>query len=140
MKKTNTIKFSIILTDIFLTLLALFAAFLPFLVTWYVAYAHRSEELATTIMVTCYPCAPFAGVCLYYLRRVLKNIGKNEPENPDNVKFLKYMYICCFIISGITLIAGRFYLPFFIVAVTFLFITLLIFIFRNIFINVFQKQ
>ena len=129
MKKINTIKFSLILTDTFITLLVLFALTLPFLVTWYVEYSHRLEDLATTIMVTCYPCAPFATFSLVYLRKLLKNIGDNHPESPDNVKYLKYMCICCIIISAITLIAGRFYLPFFIVSVTFLFLTLLIFSF-----------
>lgn len=138
MKKVNSIKFSIMLTDIFLVLLVIVAITLPFLVTGYVEWKGRLESLATTIIVTCYPCAPFTWLSLFYLRKVLKNIAKRDEKNPDNIKFLKYMSICCVIISLITLVAGRFYLPFFLVAGTFLFLALLIFVFRNIFINVFK--
>lgn len=139
MKKANSIKFSLMLTDIFLCLLVLVALSLPFLVTWYVEYTGRLESLATTIMVTCYPCAPFTGLALFYLRKVLKNVQKGEYSNPENVKNLKYMSLCCIIVALITLIAGRFYLPFFLVAGTFLFLALLIFVFRNIFINAFKN-
>ena len=140
MKKRNTIKFSILLTNIFLIALILVAVFLPFLITWYVKYAGRLESLATTVMVTCYPCAPFTGMTLFYLRKLLKNIEKGETGNPDNKKLLKYMSLCCVIIALITLIAGRFYLPFFLVAGTFLFLALLIFVFRNIFINILEEK
>ncbi len=140
MKKINTIKFSLFLTDIFLIALILVALFLPFLVTWYVEYTGRLEGLATTIMITCYPCAPFTGLTLFYLRKVLKNIEKGDAANPDNKKNLKYMSLCCIIIAVITLIAGKFYLPFFLVAGTFLFLALLIFVFRNIFINIFKEK
>ena len=139
MKKANSIKFSLMLTDIFLCLLVLVALSLPFLVTWYVDYTGRLESLATTIMVTCYPCAPFTGLALFYLRKVLKNVQKGEYSNPENVKNLKYMSLCCIMVALITLIAGRFYLPFFLVAGTFLFLALLIFVFRNIFINAFKN-
>ena len=139
MKKANSIKFSLMLTDIFLCLLVLVALSLPFLVTWYVEYTGRLESLATTIMVTCYPCAPFTGLALFYLRKVLKNVQKGEYSNPENVKSLKYMSLCCVMVALITLIAGRFYLPFFLVAGTFLFLALLIFVFRNIFINAFKN-
>lgn len=138
MKKSNTIKFSIMLTEIFILLLIILAASLPFLTTWYLEHFSRLESLATTIMVTCYPCAPFTGLILFYLRRVLKKIDKGDYQNPDNIKHLKYMAICCIIIAGITLVAGRFYLPFFLVAGTFMFLALIIFVFRNIFMKIFK--
>ena len=138
MKKSNTIKFSIMLTEIFMLLLIILAASLPFLTTWYVEHFSRHENLATTIMVTCYPCAPFVWLMLFYLRRVLKKIDKGDYQNPKNKKHLKYMAISCIIVAGITLVAGRFYLPFFLVAGTFLFLALIIFVFRNIFINAFK--
>ncbi len=140
MKKINSIKFSIMLTDIFLLALSVVAVLLPLLVTWYVDKTGRNETLATTIMVTCYPCAPFTAMTLYYLRKVLIRFSKGEYSSPDNIKNLKYMCLCCIIIALITLVAGRFYLPFFLVAATFLFLTLLLFVFRNIFINVFKDK
>ncbi len=138
MKKSQTIKFSIMLTEIFILLLIILAAALPFLVTWYVGHFHRHESLITTVMVTCYPCAPFTGLALFYLRRLLKKIDKGEYKHPDNIKSLKYIALCCVIIAAITLVAGRFYLPFFLVAGTFMFLALIVFVFRNIFINIFK--
>lgn len=140
MKKANSIKFSIMLTDIFLILLFAVAVALPFLVTWYVEFTGKLESLATTIMVTCYPCAPFTGLSLFYLRKVLKNIENKDFANESNIKYLKYMSLCCVIIATITLIAGKFYLPFFLVAGTFLFLALVIFVFRNIFIQAIKNQ
>lgn len=139
MKKVNLIKFSIILTTIFIILIFIVAVILPMLVTWYVEKTQRLENLATTIMVTCYPCAPFTILSLWYLRKVLKNILNKEFLSNENIKFLKYMSICCIMVSVITIIAGRYYLPFFIVAATFLFLSLIIFVFRNILIELQQN-
>ncbi len=138
MKKSQSIKFSIMLTEIFIVLLVTLAAALPFLVTWYVNYFGRHESLATTIMVTCYPCAPFVGLALFYLRRLLKKIDKGNFNDPNNAKCLKYIVICCIIIAGITLVAGRFYIPFFLVAGMFLFLALIVLAFRNIFLKAFK--
>ena len=139
MKKINLIKCSIILTTIFMILIFILAVVLPMLVTWYVERTQRLENLATTIMVTCYPCAPFTILSLWYLRKVLNNIVNKDFLSNDSIKCLKYMSICCIMISVITIIAGRYYLPFFIVAATFLFLSMIIFVFRNILIEL-QKN
>ncbi len=140
MKKTNSIKFSIILTDLFILLIFAVAIALPLMVTWYVEATNRLESLATTIMVTCYPCAPFTILSLLFLRKLLININNKNFTTERNVKYLKYMALCCVIIAIITLIAGRYYLPFYLVAGTFLFLALLIFVFRTIFINIFIEE
>ena len=132
MIKINLIKLSVILTTAFIFLIGIVAVFLPLLVTLYVEKTGRLEILATTIMITCYPCAPFTVLSLWYLRKVLKNFLAKNYLAPENEKYLKYMAFCCMIISLITVVAGRFYLPFFLVAATFLFLSLLIFVFRSI--------
>ncbi|MBO5210632.1 MAG: hypothetical protein J6B80_01730 [Clostridia bacterium] len=140
MKKISLIKLSIILTTIFLVILIGFAVMLPWLVTWYVQIAGRHESLATTMMVTCYPCAPFTAIVLLTLRRLLKNIDEKIFDKAQNVKLLKYMAISCVIISVITLIAGRYYLPFYIVAATFMFLALIIFSFRSVVYELFTDK
>ncbi|MBQ2266335.1 MAG: hypothetical protein II342_02935 [Clostridia bacterium] len=140
MKKINLIKLSIILTTIFLAVLIAFAVMLPWLVTWYVQIAGRHESLATTMLVTCYPCAPFTAIVLLALRKLLKNIDQKILNKDQNLKLLKYMAISCVIISAITLIAGRYYLPFYIVAATFLFLALIIFAFRSITFELFTDK
>ena len=132
MKKIDLIKLSITLTNIFLIVLVIFVITLPQLVTWYVQIESRHESLVTTVMVTCYPCAPFTGIILLALRRLLKNINQKKFDNPKSQKLLKYMAISSLIVAVITLIAGRYYLPFYIVAGTFLFLSLIIFAFKSI--------
>ena len=132
MKKLNPIKLAITITTVFLAVLIAFAVMLPWLVTWYVQIAQRHESLATTLMVTCYPCAPFTAVVLLTLRKLLKNIDAKNFNKTENSKLLKYMSISCLIIAVITLIAGRYYLPFYIIAATFMFLSLIIYAFKSV--------
>lgn len=132
MKKLNPVKIAITVTTVFLIVLIAFAVMLPWLVTWYVQLAGRHESLATTMMVTCYPCAPFTSIVLLTLRKLLKNIDIKNFNKAENSKLLKYMSISCLIIAVITLIAGRYYLPFYIVAATFMFLSLIIYTFKSV--------
>lgn len=128
----KSLKFCLILTDIFICVLIIVAALLPFGVSWYVEVKHRSQTLASTIMVTCYPCAPFLGFALLKLRKILKAVlSGGFPSDRVSHDFRVICY-CCLIIALITLIAGRYYLPFYIVCGTFLFLSLLIYIFNAI--------
>ena len=132
MKNFNPIKLAITVTTVFLAVLIAFSVMLPWLVTWYVQIAQRHETLVTTIMVTCYPCAPFAAIILLTLRKLLKNLNIKNYNKVENSKLLKYMSISCVIIALITLIAGRYYLPFYIVAATFMFLSLIIYAFKSV--------
>lgn len=132
MKNFNPIKLAITVTTVFLAVLIAFSVMLPWLVTWYVQIAQRHETLVTTIMVTCYPCAPFAAIILLTLRKLLKNLDIKNYNKVENSKLLKYMSISCIIIALITLIAGRYYLPFYIVAATFMFLSLIIYAFKSV--------
>ena len=65
----------------------------------------------------------------------LKDTIKGELFTPRNMKYLRNISICCVIIAIITLVAGKFYLPFFIVGGTFAFLGLLTYSLRGIFIS-----
>ena len=134
MKKINSIKFSIILTDIFILLIFAITIALPLLVTWYVEIKGRSASLPTTILVTCYPCAPFTAAILVYVTRLIKNALAGNVFSESSVGYLKRISLCGLVISLITLFAGRYYLPFYIVGATFAFLALIVFAFRSIFI------
>ncbi len=135
MKNLKPAKISLLLTNIFFCLLIISAITLPLMVTWYVEKMGRSPNLPTTILVTCYPCVPFTGTILLSLRRFLKDTIKGEIFTKRNIKYLRNISICCVIISIITLVAGKFYLPFFIVGATFAFLALLVYSLRGIFIS-----
>ncbi len=113
------LKVTLWLTNIFILLLIICAVALPWGVTWYVETMGRSQKLPAIIMVTCYPCVPFAGAILLYIRRIIKNILTDMLFHLDNVIYFKRISLFCLIIALITLIGGRFYLPFFIVGIAF---------------------
>ncbi len=129
----KSVRLCLILTDIFLLLLVLIVILLPFGVSWYVEVMHRSQKLPATIMVTCYPCAPFLGIALIMLRRILKRIISDHIFNSGNSSDLTVISASCLTIAVITLIAGRFYLPFYIVGGTFIFLALIAFSLRSVF-------
>lgn len=63
----KVIKLCRILTEVSIALLIIITVFLPFGISWYVETMHRSQTLPATVMVTCYPCAPFVGIALFML-------------------------------------------------------------------------
>ena len=130
------LKISYLLTNIFIVLLVVCTVALPWMVTWYVETMGRSEKLPAIIMVTCYPCVPFAGAILFCLRRLIKNISKDMLFHTDSVGYFTKISIFCLVISVITIIAGRFYLPFLIMGISFAFFALLVFVFKTVFFHI----
>lgn len=139
MDKSKTLKIALALTYIFLFLLIVVAIALPMLVTWYVEIKGRHASLPTTILVTCYPCAPFTAAILIYVKNLIKNALQDNILDESSVGYLKRISLCSLVISLITLFAGRYYLPFYIVGATFAFLALLVFAFRGIFITAKEK-
>ena len=112
------IKTSLYLVYFFSILLIAISVALPFIVTWYVEEKGRDATLPATIMLTCYPCLPFAAVILISLRRLLKNVLSGLILGDKNLNLLRAATISCFAIVAITLAAGRQYRPFYIVALS----------------------
>ena len=127
MDKIKSIKIAIAVTTVFMFLLGAFIVGLPWMISWYVEKMGRSQTLAATVLVTCYPCAPFAAGALIFLRKLLKNVFKIGLLREENFLLLKKIMICCIIIALITVVAGKFYMPFFLVSATFTFVALLLF-------------
>ena len=132
----KALKTALILTNVFAVLLVVAAVGLPWGVTWYVETMGRSAKLPAIIMVTCYPCVPFAGGILLYLKRIIKNISAGMLFHLDNIIYFNRISLFCMIISVITLIAGRFYLPFLIVGVAFAFFAFLTYVFKIVFYHI----
>lgn len=123
----KVIKLCRILTEVSIALLIIITVFLPFGISWYVETMHRSQTLPATVMVTCYPCAPFVGIALFMLRRILIRAYDGVFFTGANSKDIRVISVCCAVIAVITLIAGRYYLPCYIVGFTFAFLALLTF-------------
>ncbi len=98
----------------FMFALAVMTVALPWLVIWYVETMHRPQDLATVVMVTCYPCVPLAAIALVSARRLLKRIIAGTLFDDENSKEIRNIALCCFAAGVIMLVAGGFYMPFYI--------------------------
>lgn len=139
MDKNKSLKVAYAMTYVFLFILIVLAIALPLLVTWYVEYKGRSASLPTTILVTCYPCVPFVGASLVFLKKLIKNARNDKTFSKGSIRCLKNISYCFIIIAVITLVAGRYYMPFYIVGATFAFLSLVIFALKAIFIDIEEK-
>ena len=79
-----------------------------------------------------YPSAPFGFVTLYSLIKLLLNIRKGEIFIVSNVRNLRRISWCCFIVAAITAVGGVFYLPFFFITIAAAFIGLLLRVVKNV--------
>lgn len=107
-------KFTLFAVYLFMLILVVMAVALPWLVIWYVETKGRPSDLATVVMVTCYPCAPFAAWALISARRLLKNIINGNVFSDKNATLLRHICLCCLFAGFIMLVAGFFYMPFYI--------------------------
>ena len=138
-KAKKALRLCLILTDVFICALVIVTILLPIGVSWYVEVMHRSQSLPSTIMVTCYPCAPILGIALFQLRKIIKRICADNIFCADNSVGFKIISACCLAISVITLIAGRFYLPFYIVGGTFVFLAHVAYTMRAVFLMLSER-
>ena len=109
-------KILLYITYLFMVILAVMTFTLPFLVTWYVETMGRSPDLATTVMVTCYPCVPLGFITLLSMKRLLKSLAIGNPRDSKNLTHLNKIALCCFVAGVVMFVAGFFYMPFFIAA------------------------
>jgi hypothetical protein len=107
-------KITLGLTYFLMFVVAVLAVTLPWLITLYAEKMNRSQSLATTVMLTCYPCLPFCVVALFSMKKALKNIINGEVFIEQNILMFKRISWCCLFAGVILLIAGNFYLPFYI--------------------------
>lgn len=135
-----SVKITLVITYISMILLVAFAVFLPFLVTEYVEIRHKSATLATTIMVTCYPCIPFAAATLISLRGLLKNALAGLILGDQNNKHLKIIAVCCLCAAIIMILGGFSYMPFLISGAAALIGALIIWTVRSVFDSALQMQ
>lgn len=113
----KSVKLTYIIINISILVLFLLAVTLPWAITWYVEVKHRNPNLPTVVMLTCYPCLPFAAVALFSLRKLLKNILNGLVFGDSNLSCCKKVSVCAAVGGFITFIAGFYYLPFFVVSI-----------------------
>ncbi len=110
----KSVKFTLYLTYAAMAITALITVFMPLAVQWFVEIRGKDPNLATSIMITCYPCMPFAAVMLYSLRKLLLNMLDGLVLGDANVRLLRTISICCLGASVIMILGGFRYMPFYI--------------------------
>ncbi|MBP1545162.1 MAG: DUF2975 domain-containing protein [Oscillospiraceae bacterium] len=110
---------------------ALFA--MPFAAQMYKQISIMNDDVTVPLLITFYSCAAAGFVILFVLDRLVGNIRKGEVFIPQNIKYLRILSYCCFIIAVITLIFARFRLLAFIVTFAAAFIGLILRVIKNCF-------
>ena len=108
---------------IFVLLVALLPA-LPFLLNWYCQFRTLSTAEYLAILIAFYVCAVIAGVALWKLEQLLKNIIAGNVFIRKNVRHIRCIQWCCGFVSLVCIPAAVFYLPliFMVVIMGFLFL------------------
>lgn len=137
--KEKSVTLSIVVCFVFLAILSMGLFLGPWATRmWFTVYrGWNSDSIAIEKMLTLfkacfYPCAVFAYITLYSLIRLLFNIQKQEIFIAQNVKYLRHISWCCFVVAFITLIGGIFYIPFSFVAIAAAFIGLMLRVVKNV--------
>ncbi len=137
--RKRSVTLSIVVCFIFVGILtaALFLGpwFVKFWFTVYRGWVENGtamQNMSTIFAICFYPCALFAYITLYSLLKLLFNIKKQEIFINNNVKYLRRISWCCFIVAVITFVGGVFYVPFLFVAVAAAFVGLMLRVVKNV--------
>ena len=133
---------SLVCTRAVMVLLIIAAVFLPKLIGYYfssnaayrVSYLGAAMDQAggTTLMVTLYLCCIPAAAALICLDRLLSNIMKGSIFIDRNVKFLRVISWCCFLVGAILLILVRYYIFFICAAIIVALMGLIVRVVKNV--------
>lgn len=71
----------------------------------------ETNKIIKLVIPTFYACAPFAGIAIYMLIRLLLNIINETVFVQTNVKYLRWISYLCYAVMLITVATGIFYIP-----------------------------
>ena len=130
-------KSSIIFADI-LVLLSLVAVitlsiFAMPLADWYVEWRNIDPLLKTVIPTAFWICAVPTVIALLGLMALLRNLFREKIFEAENSKIMLGICWCCIAVALVTSVATYWYLPFIFVAVTMIFLCLIVSIVRGCF-------
>ncbi|NLI93445.1 MAG: DUF2975 domain-containing protein [Peptococcaceae bacterium] len=124
---------SSICTKAAIALVIISAFAMPYLIPTYVNYTGKTPEIIPSLLITVYACALPGLVSLICLDRLLANIRREEVFAEKNVKLLRALSWCSFVVSAILFISGFYYILFVIIAVCAAFLGLILRVIKNVF-------
>ena len=108
---------------IFCILIALLPS-IPFILRWYSTIRTLNQAEFLAILIAFYVCALIAGIALWTMDRLLRNIIAESVFTRKNVRYIRRIQWCCGLVSLVCIPAAVFYLPlvFMVVIMAFLFL------------------
>ena len=103
---------SCICTKIVIVFSVLFLLTAPDWVGLYIDYESKNEDIKNPLIFTIYTAGIVSIVLLFSLNKLLSNIRNENVFIFDNVKLLRVISWCCFVIAAILLFSGFYYILF----------------------------
>ena len=121
----------LIKTAIVLCFISLFI--MPYGAKLYRQVSLMNDDVTIPLLITFYSCAGVGFVILFVLDRLVANISRGDVFVSGNIKLLRILSYCCFIISLITLIFARFRIIVFVITFAAAFFGLILRVIKNCF-------
>ena len=124
--KARSVTVSMFFVVFFALALGVLMVFAPRVAAWYGVFRGFRPVVTRCILATFYTCSVPAGVALYCLWRLLRNICGGEIFVKENCQILNVISWCAVEVSLLCLAACYHYVPFGLVSVAMLFIFLIV--------------
>ncbi len=121
----------LIKTAIALCVGALFV--MPYAAEIYKQVSLMNDDVTVPLLITFYSCAAVGFVILFVLDRLVSNIRRGNVFVNENIRLLRIISYCCFIIAVITLIFARLRIIVFVITFAAAFIGLILRVIKNCF-------
>lgn len=134
MKSDNrSIKLTAVLIKVAIVLCIAALFLMPYAAKMYENVSIQGDIVTVPLLITFYSCAAVGFVILFLLDKLIANISRGEVFIESNVKLLRILSYCCFVISIITLFFARLRILAFIITFAAAFIGLILRVIKNCF-------
>lgn len=128
----RSVVLSCICTKLVILISVLFLLSAPYWVNLYITYRFQYAEIKEELLFTIYIAGTIGLVLLFCLNKLLSNIRKEEVFTFENVKLLRTISWCCFIVAAILSFSGYYYILFLLGAVAAGFFGLILRVVKNV--------
>ena len=118
------------ITWIFSVLLLLLMIFADLILKWF--FGSGRQNTIVVILITFYSCCPAAWCALFSIHRLCTNIIHEEVFILKNVSYMRILSWCCAFVALVCLVAGFFYVPFFVFSLGAAFMMLILRVLKNV--------
>lgn len=129
----KSVVLSSICTKIAIGLVVVSVIVMPGWLPAFAGYTGNDTEVVRSLLVTFYACAVPGFMSLLCLNRLLVNIRRGEVFAAKNVRLLRALSWCSFLVAAILFISGFYYVVFMFVAIAAALLGLILRVIKNVF-------